>query len=298
MSAEAGIERVYRAVEEAAGLLEVPCSREAMWPALTAFEEVLLSPTVFTMVTSGGRVGDLSFDFATAAGAGDPYAIAVSHGLVKETDHPVRALFPDLHQRFPVHTYGVDYGVVGGFNKSYISFPLGDLQRLEELAGVPSMPPGLAEHAELFARYGLADRVSALAVDYAQKTWNVYFNGLSAEHVERTAVVSMLDAFGLPEPSERLLDFIATSSALYPTFGWDSPAIERVSFSTRTTGAPPLPGPVGAELGKLARGAPYTYEGERVLVYAGAVSRGEEYYKLAAYHEMASAAHDRVRSAS
>ncbi|MDR6981184.1 hypothetical protein J2X68_007926 [Streptomyces sp. 3330] len=297
MSATADAERLYPVVEEAAGLLDVACSRDSMRPVLTAFQDVLTDPVVFNTVTKGGRIGDLSFDFTLPVSAGDPYEIALAHGLVAETDHPIRALFSDLRAHFPVQGYGVDYGVTRGFNKTYAFFPLGELQALADLAALPSMPRGLAEHVKAFADQGLDGKVSAFAIDYANRTWNVYFNGLSPQSVQRTAVLPMLRAFGLPEPSGQMLDFIETSSALYPTFGWDSAKIERISFSTRTTDPVALPARVEPKLEKFARSAPYAYEGERVLVYAGALSSSEEYYKLATYHRMTAAAHDRVRSA-
>ncbi|MFI1928712.1 MULTISPECIES: aromatic prenyltransferase [unclassified Streptomyces] len=298
MSGTADIERLYPVVEEAAGLLDIACPPERMRPVLTAFRDALADPVVFNAVTKGGRIADLSFDFTLPASAGDPYAIAVAHGLAEETDHPIRTLFSDLRARLPVQGYGVDYGVNGGFNKTYAFFPLGDLQALAELAALPSMPPALSEHLALFTEHGLGHKVSALAIDYARRTWNVYFNGLPADFVRRTAVLPMLRAFGLPEPSEQLLDFIETSSALYPTFGWDSSKIERISFSTRTTNPVALPARIEPKLEKFARSAPYAYEGERVLVYAGALSPSEEYYKLATYYRMSAAAHDRVRAAN
>ncbi|POX43613.1 hypothetical protein C3489_37815 [Streptomyces sp. Ru71] len=295
MSEKANIERLYAAVQEAAGLLEIPCSRDSVWPALTAFQDAIISPTVFNMVCSGGRVGGLSFDFMMSPADGDPYDFALSRGLVDEVNHPIRALFADIQARFPVQTFGVDYGITSGFNKAYVFFPLGDLQGLEKLAAVPSMPPGLTEHVSSFARYGLDGKVSALAIDYARRTWNVYFNGLSPDHVERGAVQSMLREFGLPEASAQLTEFIETSSALYPTFSWDSSKVERICFSTRTTDPAALPARIEPKLEKFARSVPHAYEGDRVLVYAGALSRSEEYYKLAAYHQVASPAHERVR---
>nr|WP_079073831.1 aromatic prenyltransferase [Streptomyces sp. Root1310] len=299
MSGKANIQRLYSAVEEAAGLLDIACSRDRMWPTLTAFEDVFADGAiVFNMVTSGGRIGDLSFDFTLPPSAGDPYELALSHGLVDETDHPIRALFSDIQARCPLQAYGVDYGITSGFHKTYAFFPLGDPQSLAQLADIPSMPSDLSEHVTSFAAYGLADKVSAIAIDYARRTWNVYFNGLSADHVQRTAVLSMLSEFGLPEPSAQLLEFIETSSALYPTFGWDSSKIERISFSTRTTDPAALPARTEPKLEQFARNAPYAYEGERVLVYAGALSPSEEYYKLATYYQMTAAAHDRVRSAN
>ncbi|MEV7192586.1 aromatic prenyltransferase [Streptomyces sp. NPDC093510] len=285
---------MYLAVEEAAGLVDTACSRERMWPALTAFEDLIVSPVVFNTVAGGG----LSFDFTTPLSAGDPYEHALAHHLVQETHHPVRALFSQVQERLPVHSYGVDYGIGGHFNKTYAFFAMGDLQSLAHLAGIPAMPPGLAAHLDTFTRYGLDAKVSALAVDYARRTWNVYFNALSAQHLERGTVRAMLRDFGLPEPSEQMLDFAGASGALYPTFAWDSPRVERICFSLRTTDPAALAPHIEPRLEKLARNAPYTYDGERVLVYAGALAPGKEYYKLATYHQMVSAAHDRVRPAS
>jgi hypothetical protein len=158
------------------------------------------------------------------------------------------------------------------------------------------MPHGLAEQIPTFIDFGLDDKVSAIAIDYARRTWNVYFNRLSAEHVDNQAVVAMLREFGLPQPSEQLLDFARTSTALYPTLGWDSSKIERISFSTRTTDPQALPARIEPILGTFAANAPYAYEGDRVLVYAAALSPSEEYYKLASYYQMNSAANDRVPS--
>lgn len=298
MSGKANVEQLHSVVEEAAGLLGITYPSDRVRAVLTAFQDVLDSAIVLNVVTKGGGIGDLSFDFAAATSAGDPYDIALAHGLADEVEHPIRALLPDILARFPVQTYGVDYGITGGFNKTYASFPLGDLQRLEKLADVPSIPPGLAEHLGTFTTYGLDGKVSAIAIDYARRTWNVYFNALSPEYVERETVVAMLRELGAPEPSERMLEFIGASSAFYPTFGWDSSKVERVSFSAKNTAPAALPDQVRPTFENFARSVPYTYGGERVIVYAGALSAGEEYYKLAAYHQMPAKVHDRFRSES
>ncbi|MFF2188851.1 aromatic prenyltransferase [Streptomyces sp. NPDC058155] len=298
VSGEADIESLYSTMREAAGLLGITCSRDRVWPALTAFQDVISSTVVFNAVTSGGRIKDVSFDFTMPPSAGDPYEIALARGLAEETSHPVRALFSDIQKRLPVSAYGVDYGITRGFNKTYIVFPLGGFQDLAALADVPSIPAGLSEHLSTFARYGLDGKVSAIAIDYAHRTWNVYFNGLGAEQVERETVLSMVHEFGLPEPSGQLLDFIATSSAMYPTFGWDSSRIERISFSVRTTDPAALLSRAEPMLEKFARSVPYAYEGDRVLVYAGAMSADEEYYKLATYYRMTPETQGRVRPAN
>lgn len=292
-------EEILSAVEETARLLDVTCSRDRIRPALTAYGDVLAnSHIVFSMATGKHHEGDFQFDFSVPREVGDPHAVAVSHGLVDEVDHPITTLFSDLRARCPIETYGVDYGVVGGFKKSYAGFPLDAPQELSSLADIPSMPRGLAEHARSFADYGLDGRVSAIAIDYANRTWNVYFSGLPAECVEPKAVLPMLRELGLPEPSEQMLEFIRTSFAMYPTFGWDSSKVERICFSARSSDPTELPARIEPRIGKFAGSAPYAYTGERVLVYAGAVSSDEEYYKLASYYQKASDAPVRMRRAA
>ncbi|TQJ37099.1 hypothetical protein OHU34_43305 [Streptomyces sp. NBC_00080] len=53
MSGTADTERLYAAVEEAAGLLDIACPPERMRPLLTAFQDVLADPVVFNTVTKG-----------------------------------------------------------------------------------------------------------------------------------------------------------------------------------------------------------------------------------------------------
>ncbi|WP_326796454.1 aromatic prenyltransferase [Streptomyces sp. NBC_01808] len=299
MSANPGIERLCAAAGEAAGLVGVDCPPEKMTALLTAFPNVVTDSTVvFNAVNKGGSIRDISFDFTVPLAEGNPYERALEHGLAEETDHPVRGMFADLLTTLPVDCYGVDYGVNSGFNKSYAVFPMGQLQELGRLAAVPAMSTALSKWMDVLVEYGLDSKVSTVAIDHANRTWNVYFNGLSPEHFERATVQAMLRDFGLPEPSGQLLDFAATSSALYPTFGWDAAEIERVSFSTRTTDPAALPSHIEPKLGVLAAKAPYTYEGDRKLVFAGALTADGEYYKLATYYQLATAAHDRVRRGS
>lgn len=299
MSAPATTDVLTAAVEEATGLLGLPCSRDRMEPVLTTFHDALTtSPIVWNIVNSGGRIKDLSFDFASPTSVGEPYALAVSHGLAEDVDHRIRDLLTDIHDRFEVQSYGVDYGVNTGFNKAYVCFPMGGLQPLAPLTAVPSMPDALAEHQQVFTAHGLDGTVSAIAVDYAHRTWNVYFNGLAPGHLRADNVTALLADVGLPPAGPQLLDFAASCQAVYFTFGWDSAKTERISFSTRTTDPTVLPASIDPAFETFARNAPHTYPGDRVLVFAGALTASEEYYKLAAYYQQTTSAHDRFRAAN
>jgi hypothetical protein len=237
------------------------------------------------MAAGAGHGGELDYNFSLPPEA-DPYAVALSNGFTAETDHPVGALFSDVQERCPVHVLGVECGVVSGFRKTYVFFPVDDLQGLSKLADIPSMPRALAEHAGTFARYGLDDKVSIIGIDYVRRTMNVYFGRFPSEYVEPENVLSMLRDLGLPAPSAQMLEFTRQSFSIYPTFSWDSSKIDRICFSIVTPDRDALPARLEPEIGHFARNAPYTYDGARLLVYGATLSAaGEEYYKLGCYYQ-------------
>lgn len=287
MSENKQLEDVYAAIEESAGLLSVPCAREKVWPILTAYQESLAEAALVIFSMAGGERhrGELDYSFSMGTGGRDPYEIARSSGLAEETDHPISALLSDIRQRCPIDVYGVDCGVVGGFKKAYTFFPLGDLQQLSKLVEMPAMPPAVAENAGVFARYGLQDNVSVVAIDYQAKTMNVYFGRFPAERLEPETLLPMLRDLGLPEPSDQMLKFIQKSFSIYATFNWDSSKIERICFAVITTDPMELPAQVDPEIGMFAQRAPYIYEGDRILVYGSALGPGGEYHKLGAYYQ-------------
>lgn len=292
------LETVFSAIEETARLVDAPCSREKVWPALDTFGRWLDDAhIIFSMGTGKRYRGELAFDFTVATEAGDPYAAAVAGGLLDRVDHPITGLFPEIGDRFPVDAYAVDYGVVSGFKKACVFFPLAKPQSMKALAELPSIPPALAEHAGTFAAAGLDGNVSCIGIDYGSRTWNLYISGLTAEYTRPDAIAATLRDMGLPKPSEQMQEFIGTSFAMYPTFGWDSTRIERICFSTRTSDPNLLPARIDPDIARFARDMPTVHDGEPSYVYAGTVARGEEFFKLASYYQMSSQVSERVRPA-
>src|SRR6266545_2061359 len=174
MSGVADVQRVYSAIEESARLLEMTCSRDRIWPILTAYKDVLAEAMIVFSMAGGRRAGELDFSISVPAEYGDPYAIALANGITAETDHPVGALHPEIQERCPIGMYGIDGTVTGGFKKIYTFFPKDDLQGLAKLADIPSMPRAVADNAGLFARYGM-DQVQMISFDYHHRTVNLYF---------------------------------------------------------------------------------------------------------------------------
>ncbi|BCB91826.1 aromatic prenyltransferase [Phytohabitans suffuscus] len=287
MSGATKIDDVYSAIEEGARLLDVSCSRDDVWPILTAYEGALAQAVLVLSMASGeNHTGELDYTITVPLGEPDPYALALSKGFTAATDHPVGSLLSDIRERCPVRGYAVDCGVTGGFKKTYAFFPLDDLQGLAKLAAIPSMPRSLAENSEAFARHGLGDNVTMVGIDYQHRTMNVYLGKFGPECLEPKTVVSMLEEIGLPEPSEQMLEFIRKAFSIYITINWDSPKVDRICFAVITQDAMELPSRIDPEIAHFAKSAPHAYDGDRILVYGSTVAPGGEYYKLGSYYQM------------
>lgn len=280
-------EAVYSAIAESARLRGVTCSRDNVWPILTAFREALADAViVFSMATDKRHAGELDYTITVPSGNGDPYALALSKGFVEKTDHPVGALLSDIEKRYPVRGYAIDCGVVDGFKKTYAFFPLDQLPALSKFADIPSMPPGVAANAGLFARYGLDDGVTMVGIDYRSRTMNVYFGRLPAGCLETANILGMLREIGLPEPGEEMLEFIQKSFSIYITLDWESTKIDRICFAVITADPMELPARISPEIEHFARNAPHAHTGNRILVYGSTLSLQGEYFKLGSYYQM------------
>jgi len=287
MSGTSAVAELYSTIEEWARLLNVACSRDKVWPILSAYENAFAHPdavVAFRVATSLRHVGELDCRFRTHPDTRAPYAIALSNGLTTETDNPVGTLLAEVQGRFSMESYGIDFGVAGGFKKVYAAFTPDDLQDVAKLAGVPAMPRSLTENVEFFVRHGLGDRTAGIAIDYPSRTVNVYFNEVPAECFESTAIRATAGEIGMVEPSAQMLELGAAAFGLYVTLGWDSPKIERICYAAATTDLTTLPVPVEPEIEKFVNGVPYGGE-DRKFVYGVALTPHGEYYKLESHYK-------------
>ncbi|GAB3547672.1 hypothetical protein J2S53_002422 [Actinopolyspora lacussalsi] len=283
MSETDELTRLYSALEESAGLLDIPCSEERVRPVLAAYEDMLSQAMIaFRVTSSESDEGELDCRVLFRRDV-DPYGMASSKGFIAEDDHPVCELLSDIQQRCPVDSYGIDFGVVDGFKKIWAFFPDGDFQPLSRLAEMPSMPPALTENAGFFFRYGLEDRVGLIGIDYHGRTVNVYFGKLPDECLEPEAIRSMHREIGVPEPSEQMLKLCAQSFGLYFTLSWDSWSIQRISFSSITQDPMSFPVRFGSRIDHFVKNFRYGLDDPK-MVHAAVKSTGEEYYKIQAYY--------------
>lgn len=289
MSGANDVERVYSAMEEAAGLLNVPVARDKIWPVLTAYQDALADAVVVFSMAGGRRATELDFSISVPTDLGDPFTTALRRGLTEKTNHPVDNLLAELTDGFEIGMYAIDGMVTTGFKKTYASFPTNEPQPLTALLDVPSMPESARANAELFARYGL-DKVQMVSVDYPKRQVNLYFSELDTDYLQPEHVKSLARETGLVEPTEMGLDFASGSFAVYPTLGYDNDIVDRITYaviSVDPTLAPTKSEPEVSQLSRYATSAPYAYAGEnRTLVYGVTLTSKEEYYKLGSYYQI------------
>lgn len=274
---------LYSVIEESARLLEVPCSREKVLPILSVYGDALAEAVIAFRVATGARhVGELDCRFTVPRHI-DPLALAMSNGFIARTDHPVGALLSDIGEHCSIDSYGIDFGVVRGFKKIWLVLPRDDLQRVSNLAGVPSMPRSLGENIDFFARHNLGDTAGLLGIDYRNKTVNVYFGEQPAECFKPETIRSMIREIEQAEPSEQMLRLGQRAFGIYVTLNWDSAKLERICFAVATTDPAELPVRLDPKIERFVRHIRRSDSG-RKFVYAVASSPDGEYYKLQAYY--------------
>ncbi|MER5933266.1 aromatic prenyltransferase [Streptomyces sp. NPDC002054] len=283
---------LYSAIEGTAQVMGVACSRAQVWPVLTAYQHVMAPAVISFRAQTGPRgIGDLDCRWTMLPKDLDPYAVALSAGLTTETDHPVGTLPGEIHRQFPVNGYGFDFGVAGGFKKTWSFFDAAAPHSVAALGDLPSMPRSVSENLEFFARHGLADLVNTVGIDYAKRTVNLYFARPSAEAFAPEGIQAILRDAGMSAASEELLHFSEQAFGVYTTMSWDSSKVERVTFAARTVDPLGLPVDMDPSLQRLVKEAPYDTTGRQFVYGISATPKGEA-HKIQSYYQW----HDRVVS--
>lgn len=284
---EGAVQALHSAIEEAAGLLEVPYARDKVLRILNLYGGDLAQAVVaFRVSTGAGRAGELDCRFTVPHDV-DPYELAVDSGLVEKTDHPVSRLLADISANCPVEGYGIDFGVVKGFKKIWVVLPRTALQQVTHLAGLPSMPPSLGLSLDFINRHGLGDTVGLLGIDYRNRTVNIYFGEPPAGGIAADSVRSMLREIDQAEPTEQLLRLGRQAFGVYVTLNWDSPSIERICFAVATADPAGLAVELDDRIELFVRHVQRA-DPDTKFVYAVASQPDGEYYKLQSYYRWGS----------
>ncbi|QDY75170.1 aromatic prenyltransferase [Streptomyces qinzhouensis] len=288
---EARTAKFHSVAEETSRVMGLSMAHDKVRPVLAAYGHVM-APAVISFRTQTGPRGadDLDCRWTMLPKDLDPYAVALSNGFATETGHPVDRVSREIHQAFPVGGYGFDFGVVGGFKKTWTFFPAPAPQPVARLAELPSMPRSVTGNLAFFERHGVAGIVNTVGIDYPKRTVNLYFNPSSPEVFRPKGLRALLSEAGLPEPSEALTRFCEQAFSVYTTLNWESSTIERITFSVRTTDPLGLPVKAGEGIEKLVRHAPYP-AGDQ-YVYGVSVTPLGEFHKIQSYYQW----HARVES--
>ncbi|MFF3645502.1 aromatic prenyltransferase [Streptomyces sp. NPDC002564] len=300
MSESAELTELYSIIEKTAQVVDVTASHEKVWPILNAFEDVVGNSVISFRASTGSSADDLDTRFTMLPQGFDPYARALEHGITPRQDPPVGSLLKEVHENLPITSCGVDFGVAGGFTKTW-SFPSAEnLIKVSDLVKLPSVPESVAANLDFFEKWGIADMVSTVGIDYSKRTVNLYFGGGVGDRVpaavfEEEGVRAIFDELGLPAPSEELLKFCERSFVIYVTLSWDSPKISRFTYSVMTTEPLGLPITFAPTFERLIKEAPYDTTG-RNYVYGIAATPKGEYHKIASYYQWQKKVENLLRS--
>ena len=217
------LEDLMADVQRAADIIEVPVA-DITWDIMRAYEKGFTEDTVGLRITTKKR-RELNVRYQSLAPQ-DPYSVAVEHGFLTPTDHPVYAICPELIRMRPEAGYFIDLGVTHGFEKiwGFFTNPL----TIEEVCAMETIPASVPAQMDLFKQYGL-NWCGIIAINYRARSMNLYWMDGSFDTSPEIAGQLVVDS-GFPRPSDFDNAFNSKGLGMYMTFTWDSDRIERISF--------------------------------------------------------------------
>jgi Aromatic prenyltransferase Orf2 len=275
------LESVYSAVADTAHLLGAACDRDELWPVLRAYEAGFTNGGVALRTTTRARrSGELSVRYLAPAGDPDPYLLALDRKFTTTADHPVDRLHQEIQDRGTVMFNGVDVGAASGFEKVWSIYAGDAATSIEAMSRTPAMPPSLGGNLDYFVRHGL-NRVAGVGVDYRSRSVNVYFSFIDKR--DSAKIATMFDDLGFRLPDKGQLEMCRRAFAVYFTFSWDSPEVERVCFPVRVFEPDLMPSHLDPLIERFVKGARFHRE-DRAYVYAITSSRHSQYYKVESFY--------------
>lgn len=225
---ENDLQQFAQDIQLAAGAAGVGYDEAVIWKNLMAYEEYFrTSPTALRTTTKPQEKRDLSVRYIQTAKPHDPFAIALEKGLLTRQGHPIEQVVPELQSRFNLCGHGVDFSVQHGFEKVWPIF--NPAVTVDDICSLTSMPGAIGSYRDHFARFNLK-WISLLALDYWNKTMNLYFMIKDASIYPPERIAAMIADLGFKVPGEEELKMNSKTMCIYQTFSWESPRIERLCF--------------------------------------------------------------------
>ncbi|MDN3359629.1 aromatic prenyltransferase [Actinomadura sp. DC4] len=275
------LESIHSAVADTADLLGAACHRDELWPVLRAYEPGFTSGGVALRTTTRARrKGELSVRYLEPADGTDPYLLALDRRFTVKADHPVDRLHQEVQDHGTVIFNGVDVGAASGFEKIWSIYADDGAPSLGAMSRTPAMPPSVGGNLDYFARHGLT-KVAGVGVDYRSRSVNVYFSFIDTRDTAK--ISAMFGDLGFHRPDGDELRQCRQAFAVYFTFTWDSPEVERVCFPIRVFEPELMPSHLDPLIERFVTGARFHGE-DRAYVHAVTSSRHGRYYKVESFY--------------
>lgn len=222
------LDQLYHDISTTAGLVDVPVDEPVVRQILDVYQDHFRQGSVaFRTTTHPPGKRELSVRYIDLEQDHDPYTMAVQHGLLAETGHPIERLFADVVAHYPILGYGIDMGVSHGMEKIWPLFSKS--LTIDDLFKLPSMPPSVRNYVDHFARFDLNTH-TLFAIDYEHKTMNIYFPVKQPGQYPAERIAAMIEDLGLEVPGDEELAINTQTGIIYHTFDWESDHCRRLSF--------------------------------------------------------------------
>jgi len=222
------ISTLFRDLVTTAELTGVSYSEETLRRVLKTFENGFLKHSIqLRSTTKPAERRDLCFRFLDLDTREHPFDRAVDHGELAPTEHPIFSWLPEVAQRFSPLGFGVDFEAVRGLVKIW-QFIDGAYDP-EALLSLPAMPRCFRPSLPLLHKLGL-DSATIVGADFVNASINLYFRPSRPSHSTGELVTAACKQLGFREPSIAAQAHAARAGCIGVTYGWVSPAIERICF--------------------------------------------------------------------
>ena len=271
------LEKMHIDIIKAAEVADAPYNEDIIRRILTAYKDFFKGSVVtFVTSTKPKEKRSLSVRYVELDVKHDPYEIAVSNNLLKQEKHLIHHLLTEIKRNYPLMGYGVDADVNYGVSKIWSFFQIP--QPIEKAFKTPAVPESIQKFSDYFKKYDL-DVFHLFALDFRNKTANVYFMVKELDAYPTDKVASMISDLNLQVPSQEVLEHCSKALTIYLTFTWESSTVDRICFGTGVDDPSLIPTHLDPVLKKYSQGAPFQTD-DRRFIYSITPSRTGDYIKI------------------
>ncbi|HOV26937.1 MAG TPA: aromatic prenyltransferase [Pseudobacteroides sp.] len=266
---------------KSAEIAEVSYSREVIEKVLHIYEKNFshsLVPVTFRTTTKKLEKRGLNIRYVDFWTPHDPHAIAISNGLIAKQGHPIDNLFEEIQANYPVMGYGIDFGVLTGFEKIWPFFAPHIPQPVQKAYAMKSLPDSVKKNSDFFTKFNL-DNFALFAIDYHNRSTNIYFMTSSIGKFSSEKIAAIIKELDFATPSQELIDYCTNAITFYCTYTWDSPKIERICFGVLAQDQSTIPTHLNPLIEKYSLNAPILSE-NRKFIYSITFARQGDYIKI------------------